>query len=256
MATSSESLPWYKWFPTRSRTSLRWQSLSLEARGLFRELYDMAAISKTRGSLVAPEGLDVRQALAAALGMPVDRFDAILEPMVRMKLVELPDAQTLVFPDFASHQHDSPARPARGLPKSCPTVAPKVPKKCPSVARVEEEEEEDREEEEESSTADGGSNSDRVLKALGQAGVMVGNLPATRAAIERTLKLPNVTLGDILAFIDQERGRFTSWSYVETSINRRLALADYEDEDDPEAAVERARKKFFPDMEPIKHDHR
>lgn len=56
------------------------------------------------------------------------------------------------------------------------------------------------------------------------------------------------------------KGKVARWWTLKDEINKawEAGQQDYEDEDDdsPDAAVERARKKFFPDMEPIKHDHR
>jgi len=103
-------MTWLKWYPSRAQNSFRWQSLTLEERGLFHELYDMAALCTPRGALQNELGRIEDHTLAARLMVNADKLGALLARLLEIKLIVRTDAQVLVFPDFAAHQRNGPAR--------------------------------------------------------------------------------------------------------------------------------------------------
>lgn len=113
---ANDEYKWYKWWPSRSRNSFRWNRLTLEERGLFRELYDIAALrTPIRGQLRDEVGALSDEDLSGTLKLPVGDFRRILGATLREKLIIRDDMQTLVFPDFAAHQRGSPCRPRKDV---------------------------------------------------------------------------------------------------------------------------------------------
>ena len=101
---------WYKWFPERSRSSPRWRVLTIADKGLFRECYDIAAISKPRGALYLAGEPMTDAMIAQAVGIPLDTCQQVLHRLSTMKLVERDGRGALCFPDWNRHQRNTPSR--------------------------------------------------------------------------------------------------------------------------------------------------
>ena len=99
-------LPFLKWYPYLAAASLRWQSLSLTARGLFRELYDLAARQTPRGAVPGTEVLRLQKALRISSA----NFGTILAQLIGCGLIDKMLDGTLVFPDWNRHQRDGSFR--------------------------------------------------------------------------------------------------------------------------------------------------
>ena len=106
----SRELPWLKWYPEKAQASFRWRSLTLAERGLFHDLYDIAAMSPVRGQLVTPCGPISDKDLADAVGVDKNTFGALLAHLLDQHLIVRNLAETLVFPDFSRHQRNGPLR--------------------------------------------------------------------------------------------------------------------------------------------------
>ena len=139
---AASEMPWLKWYPSRAKNSVRWQSLTIEERGLFHELYDQAALSAHRGRISGAQGGAPDALLCCALRLERAHFDEMLGKIIGLNLIVRDETQALVFPDFATHQRNAPFRKRR-------TSGAKVAQKWRKCGAQEKEEEVDKEKEEE-----------------------------------------------------------------------------------------------------------
>lgn len=105
---------WYKWFPVKAITSIRWQSLTLAQKGFYRELYDWAAIaqpSSRRGYLYEH---DKPATLADIVHMTHSRnahaVQKHLNVLADKGLMCQDENGAWGFTNFAKHQHGGPLR--------------------------------------------------------------------------------------------------------------------------------------------------
>jgi hypothetical protein len=99
-------LPFLKWYPYLAAGSPRWQSLSLTARGLFHELYDLAARQTPRGTILA----QVMQHQFTLMRIAPAKCGVILAQLTERNLITQMLDGTLVFPDWNRHQRDGAFR--------------------------------------------------------------------------------------------------------------------------------------------------
>lgn len=102
--------PFLKWYPYLARSSPRWNTLSLAEKGFFHELYDLAAISEPRGTLLM-NGVALDSALLANLFRePEDRIGAMLARFCGLGLLSKNLVNAFYFPDWNTHQRNGPLR--------------------------------------------------------------------------------------------------------------------------------------------------
>jgi len=107
---ANADLQWYRWYPGRSRNSFRWKALSYFDRGIFRELYDIAALSTPRGALRNTVGAFTERQLSDELRVDVNELGASLARLLGCGLMVKDGDETLAFPDFSAHQRNTPSR--------------------------------------------------------------------------------------------------------------------------------------------------
>ena len=102
--------PFLKWYPYLARSSPRWNTLSLAEKGFFHELYDLAAISEPRGTLLM-NGVALDSLLLSNLFRePEDRIGAMLARFCGLGLLSKNLVNAFYFPDWNTHQRNGPLR--------------------------------------------------------------------------------------------------------------------------------------------------
>ena len=105
---------WYKWFPAKCLTSLRWTTLTLEQEGLYRRLYDLAALaqpSERRGWFYEHERPSPLAEVFHALRIQHTKGRAIVKQLASKGLMGQDENGAWGFPNFAKHQRGAPLRP-------------------------------------------------------------------------------------------------------------------------------------------------
>ena len=98
---------WYKWFPAKAMTSLRWASLTVTEEGVYRRLYDLASLAQPADR----RGYFYEHDQAASLNEVLKflRIDArtghkCVEKFAKLGLMAKDKNGAWGFPDFAKHQ--------------------------------------------------------------------------------------------------------------------------------------------------------
>ena len=116
-------LPWYKWWPSKALSSVRWAQLTLEQEGFYRRLYDLAALSKPddkRGWLYDNGQPLAEQTLWHLLRTHHTKGRALLRQLASKGLVTQDANGAWGFPEFAKHQRGAylrPSTPGRQAPR-------------------------------------------------------------------------------------------------------------------------------------------
>jgi hypothetical protein len=103
---------WYKWWPVKALTSLRWGSLTLAQEGFYRRLYDWAAIaqpSDKRGYLYEHNvPLSIAKITRAARTRDANATQQMLKCMSDKGLMVQDENGAWGFPNFSKHQRHTP----------------------------------------------------------------------------------------------------------------------------------------------------
>lgn len=111
---TDNNMNWYKWWPQKCLSSIKWLSLSLEEEGLYRRLYDFASLSQPsdkRGWLYT-DGVPTSQSdLRVASRLHASKFRVNFQSLLKKKLLTQDENGAYGFPNFAKHQRNSNLRP-------------------------------------------------------------------------------------------------------------------------------------------------
>lgn len=111
-----EKWAWYKWFPGKARSSMRWILLTLEEEGYYRRLYDAASLStpaSKRGWLYANGRPMSPEKIHEALLIDNNTGRTLLASLLKRGLITRNRAGAYGFPNFAKHQWHANLRPRR-----------------------------------------------------------------------------------------------------------------------------------------------
>jgi hypothetical protein len=109
-----ESWPWYKWFPGKALSSGRWAQLDLHHEGLYRRLYDWAALAtpaSKRGWLYLDGHPMCLKEIAIATRLDVATLENGLKALMERGLIARNTVGAYGFPHFAKHQRGAHLRP-------------------------------------------------------------------------------------------------------------------------------------------------
>ena len=107
-------LVWYKWFPVKAITSLRWQSLTLAQEGFYRRLYDWAAIAQPsfrRGYLYEHDTpASIADVVRISRVRDANAAQTLLNLLQKKGLMLQDENGAWGFTNFAKHQRNSKLR--------------------------------------------------------------------------------------------------------------------------------------------------
>lgn len=106
-------LVWYKWFPVKAMTSLRFVTLTLAEEGFYRRLYDLASIaqpSNRRGYVYEHDRPASVPEIARMLRTRSTIAAKMLQKFAQKGLVEQDENGAWGFSNFAKHQQGGPLR--------------------------------------------------------------------------------------------------------------------------------------------------
>ncbi|MCK4306440.1 MAG: hypothetical protein KAY24_19520 [Candidatus Eisenbacteria sp.] len=110
---------WYKWFPVKAMTSVRFATLTLEEEGFYRRLYDLASIAQPsirRGWVYEHDKPATIKEIGIMLKTGTKRTEKFLKLLAERGLVIQDNDGAWGFPNFAKHQRRANLRPrADGL---------------------------------------------------------------------------------------------------------------------------------------------
>ncbi len=104
---------WYKWFPAKALTSLRWTSLTLEQEGFYRRLYDLAALAQPsirRGWFYEHDRPCPLKQVFQTLHIHHTTGYALVRQLARKGLLAQDENGAWGFPNFARHQRKANLR--------------------------------------------------------------------------------------------------------------------------------------------------
>lgn len=104
---------WYKWFPAKALTSLRWSSLTLEQEGFYRRLYDIASLaqpSNRRGWVYEHDRPASLTEIFHALRIHHSTGHALVRQLADKGLLTQDENGAWGFPNFHKHQWHAPLR--------------------------------------------------------------------------------------------------------------------------------------------------
>ncbi len=104
---------WYKWFPAKALTSLRWSSLSVTEEGVYRRMYDLASLaqpSSRRGYFYEHDKPADIISVWKFLRIDTRTGRKCLKKFAEMQLMTQDENGAWGFPNFARHQRKGPLR--------------------------------------------------------------------------------------------------------------------------------------------------
>ena len=105
---------WYKWWPAKALTSLRWASLTVTEEGVYRRLYDLASLaqpSSRRGYFYEHDVPASTKEVLNFLRIDTRTGQKCIDKFAKMQLMNQDENGAWGFPNFGKHQRGAMLRP-------------------------------------------------------------------------------------------------------------------------------------------------